>query len=262
MYIDTHCHLNFKAFKEDLDEVIDHAKKAGVEKIIIPGAKIDSSKEAVRIAQKYPNCFAAVGIHPHHAENILRASDTIKLLAQQPKVVAIGEIGLDYYQYKNCAAISATDKENQANLFLAQLQIAYDQHKPVILHCREAFDGMLNDLNHFILKHQNISGVFHCFSGNKEQLNKVLYMGFFAGFDGNITYPENSGLRELIKIIPLDRLLVETDSPYLTPIPYRGQRNTPSNIPVITGKIAEIKHLSIEEIAKITFSNATKLFHL
>ncbi|EKE22058.1 MAG: hypothetical protein ACD_7C00069G0001 [uncultured bacterium] len=273
MLIDTHCHLNFKAFKKDLDKVINDALKSGVEKIIIPGAKIKSSEEALKIAKNYPNCSAAIGIHPHHASSFFTSilysnvvkneiKEKLSFLAKQPKVVAIGEIGLDYYQYKDCPAVSKVDKKNQKELFLQQVEIAMKCHLPVIIHCREAFDDMLNDLNHFILKYQNISGVFHCFSGNKKQLKEVLNMGFYVGFDGNITYPENKHLSDLIRVIPLDRLLLETDSPFLTPLPYRGKRNKPAYIKYIASHIAKIKEQKMEKIAEITSSNATKLFRL
>lgn len=268
MLIDTHCHLNFKAFNKDLPKVIKRAKDANVEKIIIPGTKLDSSKQAIKIAQEYPSCFAAVGIHPHHMnEFIEKGIEVVKKeltqLTTQPKVVALGEIGLDYYQYKNYPPISETDKKKQKELLITQIKIAQKKNLPVIIHCQKAHDDLLDLLDNYIkTSKKSLSGVFHCFAGNKSHLNKVLNLGFFVGFDGNITYPENKHLRKLIRLIPLNRLLLETDAPFLTPIPHRSKRNEPLYLPFIALKIAEIKKETLERVAEITSSNATKLFHL
>jgi TatD DNase family protein len=265
MLIDTHCHLNFKAFDKDLKEIINAAKKVGVEKIIIPGAKIDSSSKACKIASIFPNCFAAVGIHPHHA-NLIELSRTENQLSnfikEKGEVIAIGEIGLDYHQYKGYPPLTDLDKENQKKLFLLQIEIAAKHKLPVIIHCRNAFDELLALFNNFTAPLNIPKGVFHCFSGNKNHLAAALDLGFYIGFDGNITYPENKHLQEVIKSTPLPSLLLETDSPFLSPIPYRGSRNTPANLVIIAQNIAQIHHQTAEKIEEITYSNAMKLFHL
>jgi len=263
MFIDTHCHLNFKSYKKDLPEVIKRATDNKIDKIIIPGAKLDTSRKAIEIAQQYGDCFAAVGIHPHHADLLSaadNASDLKNLLTGliiQPKVVAVGEIGLDYYQYKDCPPIDEETKKRQKELFLLQLELAQENNLPVILHCREAFDDLLN-----VLKDKNISGVFHCFSGNKQQLAEVLEMGFYLGFDGNITYPQNQHLRQLVESAPFDKLLLETDAPFLTPVPQRGNRNEPAFLVYTAQTVAEIKKTALDKVMEITCSNALKLFRL
>lgn len=261
MLIDTHAHLNFKAFKKDLDGVIQRALKADVEKIIIPGAKLDSSREAIKIAQEYPSCFAAIGIHPHHATNYSSLAEIFSL-AKQPKVVAIGEIGLDYYRYSNHPPISKLDKQTQKNLFCLQLELATEINLPVIIHCRQAYVDLLDILRAFLKNSKKITGVFHCFEGEKEHLFTVFNLGFYVGYDGNITYPENQHLRNLVNLTPADRLLLETDSPFLTPVPLRGSRNEPAYLPYIAAKVAEIQGKKSTTVAKITSDNALKLFNL
>lgn len=265
MFIDTHCHLNFKAFRNDLDEVIKRAHESGVEKIIIPGAKLDSSKKAVEIADTYENCFAAIGIHPHHVNEYVQKGPHIieaelTELSQKSKVVAIGEIGLDYHQYSDYPPISDETKTLQKELFELQLNVAIQGNLPVIIHCREAQNDIIETIKQ--LQNDNLRCVFHCFDGNKEYLNKVLALGFYVGFDGNSTYEQNSHLRHLIAATPLDRLLLETDAPYLTPVPFRGSRNEPSNISHIAAFIAQLLEVSEDFIASQTTRNAKALFHL
>lgn len=259
MLVDTHCHLNFKAFHKDLNEVIERAKKAGVEKIIIPGAKLDSSHRAVEIAGEYRKIFAAVGIHPHHA---LEETDfeELKKLAGNEKTVAIGEIGLDHHQYKNYPEITENAIKSQVYLFIEQLKIAHEFNKPVIIHCREAQSLLISEISGYMNKNGNLRGVFHCFEGSAEYLKKVLELGFYIGFDGNITYPENRRLRELIVLVPPDRLLLETDAPYLTPQNYRGRRNEPMYLSDTLEFIARATGVSPEELAVQTTKNANSLF--
>lgn len=264
MLIDTHAHLNFKAFNKDLPDVIERAQKKGVEKIIIPGAKIDSSYEAVKIAATYPSCYAAVAIHPHHIQEFVelgtkKVKEELQLLCKNKKIVAIGEIGLDYYQYRNSPPVSISDKESQKELFLLQLQIAFDLDLPAIIHCRNAHDDLLDIIKQY---NNKAKGVFHCFGGEEKHLQEVLKLGFYVGFDGNITYPENKNMKNLVKLTPLSKLLLETDSPYLTPLPFRGRRNEPAYITYITKEIAEIHQRSIEKIAEITSRNALNLFKI
>lgn len=268
MLIDTHCHLNFKAFEKDIDEVINRAKNAGVKKFIIPGAKIDSSRIAVEIAQEYDSCFAAVGIHPHHISEFMEfgtakvVSEITKLIIDKA-VVAIGEIGMDYHEYKGYPPVDRKTKNLQKELLLLQIDIAQKHSLPIIFHCRDAHDDQLELIENYIkYGGKQITGVFHCFGGEKRHLQKVLEMGFYVGFDGNITYPQNKNLQELVRLTPPDKLLLETDSPYLTPIPLRGQRNEPANLIHTASFTASIKQISPKKLAEITTRNALKLFKL
>lgn len=261
--IDTHAHLNFEAFKDDFEEVIKRAQNEGVEKIINVGANLDSSQKAVEIAQKYEGCYASVGIHPHHAADYDTAQyhSELEKLARRPKVVAIGETGLDYYTYKNGGI---ADPQKQKELFLAHLELAQRLNLPVIFHCREAHADMLEILKPYTLypKPYPIRGVFHCFSGDQKFLEAVLEMGFYIGFDGNITYRNAQGLRELVKTAPLERTLLETDCPYLPPEPFRGLRNEPKNVKIIARAVAEIKALPFTNVAQKTTQNACSLFRI
>lgn len=262
MFIDTHAHLNFQAFEKDLDEVIRQAQGAGVEKIINVGADLESSQRAVDLAQKYEGLSASVGIHPHHAGNhgnTENAKETLKKLAQYPKVVAIGECGLDYHSYER-GGVTAPQK--QKKLFLAQIKLAQELNLPVIFHCRDAHKDILKIFNFQLAIFSSIKGVFHCFSGDEKFLKEVLNRGFYIGFDGNITYKKAQNLRELVKLTPLARLLLETDAPYLPPEPFRGLRNTPANVKIIAKAIAQIKNLPGGKIAQATTQNAQTLFHL
>lgn len=264
MLIDTHAHLNFEAFDKDLDLVIKKAYEASVLKIIIPGAKIDSSFKAVHIANQSPECFAAIGIHPHHAleyQNNSGFKSDLKGLIINRKVVAVGEIGLDYHQYKNYPPVSQENKSWQKELFKQQLDLAAVNNLPVIIHCRKSFSDLLSIIERYA-KYKNLRGVFHCFSGSQKDLMRVLTMGFYVGFDGNITYPENAHLRNLIIKVPLDKLLIETDSPYLTPVPHRGKRNEPAYLNYLIEPIAQIYNKSIEEISLTTSGNANSLFRI
>ena len=266
MLVDTHAHLNFKAFDKDVSEVIRRAKKSSVNKIIVPGAKIDSSKKAGQIAEKYPGVYAAVGIHPHHVheftENGRNVINTLNRLAKHNKVVAIGEIGLDYYRYKNYPEITRDEISAQKKLFILQMKIAELFNLPVIIHCRNAHDDLFEILDKILTNTKfTHSGVFHCFGGNLIHLNKALEIGFFIGFDGNITYG-NLRLRELVKATPLHRIVLESDSPYLAPVPCRGSRNEPANLPYIASCVSDIHNRNLEEIVKTTTQNAMSLFLL
>jgi len=263
--IDTHCHLNFHAFKKDYDAVIKDAFDKGVETIINVGTKIDSSQKAVSLANTHKNLYAIVGIHPHHADKHDLSSDWIKQLehiAQQPKVVAIGEIGLDYFSYKSNDVVDPT---LQKEVFEAQIILAHKLRLPLQIHNRHAGRDILEILKY----HKNLlhdpPGMFHCFAGTIEVLKSALDMGFYIGFDGNITYPgiapgETTTLSELVKTAPLERIISETDSPFLTPIPHRGARNIPSYVIIVGETIAKIKHIPFETVKRQTMENARKIF--
>lgn len=264
--IDTHTHLNFKAFEDDYANVIHRAKASGVEKMFVVGTSLNSSKKAVIISKKQSACFATIGIHPHHVSEFelvgkKRIREQLLTLLCAKRIVAIGETGLDYHQYKNYPPISNVQKKLQKELLFLHLEIAKMLNLPVIFHCREAMDDMLEVLvASFKRLNYSSRGVFHCFEGIKSQRDKVLALGLSVGFDGNITYPESSQLRNLIATTPLERILLETDSPYLTPEPLREKRNEPKNLALIASFIASIKRDSLENIIKNTTQNAHRLF--
>lgn len=265
--IDTHCHLNFHAFDTDLDVVIKRAVAAGLTEIIIPGAKLSSSKKAVDIANRYENCFSAIGIHPHHIKEYIQMGETViseKLeeLLENKKTVAIGETGLDYYHYQDHPPVTQENKKSQTGLFRLQLKLAKKYNLPVIIHCREAQDDLLKIISEFMKVYGKIEGAFHCFDGSQDYLSSVLNLGFHIGFDGNVTYKNNRHLRNLVKSTPLDRLLLETDAPFLTPEPFRGMRNEPAYLLNTNAFIAEIHNVSPDHISKVTGNNAVSLFKL
>lgn len=265
--VDVHCHLNFKAFKDDYDEVIKRAFKAGVSKIINVGTKIDTSEKAVELAEKYENLYAIVGVHPHHADKLDPSTSSgwikeLEKLAKHPKVVAIGECGMDYYRYKSNDIV---DPKLQREVFIKQIKLAYKLKLPLQIHNRHAgadiLEILLNNKSYLL----DPPGMFHCMSGNLDFLEKVLSLGFFIGFDGNITYEgippgENTDLKDLVKATPLERFVIETDSPYLAPVPFRGSRNTPENVIIIAKKIAQIKRVSIDKIKEEATQNSHELF--
>lgn len=265
--VDVHCHLNFKAFAKDYDEVIKQAASAGVTSVINVGTQISSSQKAVALANQYENLYAIVGVHPHHADKVELGNDWIdelEKLAKEPKVVAIGEIGMDNYRYQSNGIV---DPKTQEEVFVAQIELAHRLKLPLQIHNRHAGEAIIKILlNHksYLL---NPPGMFHCFAGTKEVLKDALDLGFYIGFDGNITYPglapgETVSLSDLAKSTPIERIVTETDSPYLTPVPYRGERNEPSYATMVVRRLAEIKDLSFEAMAEQTSSNAKQLFKL
>jgi TatD DNase family protein len=267
MLIDTHCHLNFKAFYKDLDLVIKRAKNVGVDKIIIPGAKLNSSQRAIEIANTYNNCFASVGIHPHHVDEFynigkVETINSMKKMIFNKRTVAVGEIGLDYHDYKNYPKITTGIKNIQKELFLSQINLALEFKLPVIIHGRDSYEDVIDIVSDIMKNGMKLRGVFHCFSGNEKQLETILTLGFYIGFDGNITYPENEYLKKAVNLTPLENLLIESDSPYLTPIPYRHSRNEPSYIINTVKTISKIKNVYLEKINFHTTQNAVNLFHI
>lgn len=269
--VDVHCHLNFHSFEEDRDEVVKSALEAGVTKIINVGTKIDSSELAVELAQKYENLYAIVGVHPHHSDKIQEISDKkqdwiteLEKLAKKPKVVGIGEIGLDYFSYKSNAIV---DPKLQKEVLTKQIELAHKLKLPLQIHNRQAGRDILD----ILLSHKsyllNPPGMFHCFAGSMDILKSALQMGFYIGFDGNITYNglapgEDTDLKDLVKYTPIDRIVIETDSPYLTPEPKRGSRNMPEYA-IITAKfIAKLKGITFEDLEAKTTTNAESTFKL
>lgn len=276
MLIDTHAHINFKDYKDDADEVVKRALENDIWLINV-GAEFKTSKRAVEYAQKYSQgVFAAVGLHPIHlrAQKIKEGAvefevkeekfdyEKYKTLAQNSKVVAIGEIGLDYYHLKlELPEEILQFKDLQKELFLKQLELAQELNKPIIIHCREGHDNLLEILRtQYSEPKTNLRGVVHSFSGNYKQARQYRKLGFKIAFNGIITFA-----RDYDKVIldtPLEDILLETDCPYLAPIPYRGQRNEPLYIIEVAKKIAEIKNLTIEEVTKQTTLNAKEVFKL
>ena len=251
MLIDTHCHLDFPQFKKDFEAVLARAEEAGVGKMINPGVGIKESRQALELAKNHENIFAAVGIHPHEV-NSLNEGVLVELeeLAGDPKVVAIGEIGLDYFRMRN-------EKTVQQEAFRKQLELAQKLKKPVIIHSREADEDIFKILDNF-----EVRGVFHCFGGNWAFAQQVLERGFLIGLTGVVTFPKAVATHEVAKNIPLEKLLVETDAPFLAAQKFRGQRCEPAFVREVAEAIAEIKKTPIEEVAEKTTENTLNLFGL
>ena len=263
--IDVHCHLNFHKFENDYDQVIKDAKAVGVKKIINVGTQISSSKLAVKLADEYEDLYAIVGVHPHHTDKVPdNWIAELRELARHPKVIGIGECGLDYYDYKSNGIVNP---DTQKEIFIDQVEIASEAKLPLQLHSRNelARIELLEILKSNKNLLQTIPGMFHCMAGSKESLRSALELGFYVGFDGNITYNgipqgEPVELKELVRYTPLDRIVIETDSPYLAPCPYRGQRNEPKYAIIIGEVIAKIKGISFEEVAEQTDKNVATIF--
>lgn len=250
MYFDTHAHYDDKAFDADRDELLRAAHAEGVELIIDPGCDVESSRAALDLAAQYDFVYAAVGLHPEELDKVTTDSmDEIAALAHDPKCVAIGEIGLDYYW-------DDTHKEEQKTLLAAQLKLAAELDKPVIIHDREAHA----DSYDAVMSVPGLRGVFHCYSGSAEMAKELLKRGWYLGFDGPITYKNARRAIEVLELCPLERILIETDSPYLSPVPMRGRRNDSRNLRYIVGKIAEVKQLTPSEVASATLQNGKTLF--
>lgn len=249
MIIDSHAHLDFPPFDPDREAVIARARVAGMVAILNVGADLESSRASVALARQYDFIYAAVGIHPHDAETMTPAVlEELRHLARCPKVVAIGEIGLDYYR-------DLSPRPVQRQAFADQLALAAEVGLPVIIHCRDAWADTLA-----ILRGWSGRGVLHSYSGGPERLEEVLALGFSVGISGPVTFPNAHRLRAVVATVPLDRLLVETDCPYLTPEPYRGRRNEPAYVWYVAGAIARARGMTAEEVAQITTENARRLF--
>ncbi len=254
--IDTHAHLDMTDFAVDCDAVIERAVEAGVNRIITCGTSLESSEKAIALAEKYPQVLAAAGIHPHEAVDIQKTDITrIAGLTKYHKVVALGEMGLDFY--RNYAS-----QDSQYRTLRWQLELAGELRLPVIIHARQSTKEMLDILSDWVKQsHAGNPGVIHCFQGDTSAAREYLEMGFYLAFGGYIGYP-NSRLTEVIKTIPENRLLVETDAPYLPPQKYRGQRNEPAHITLTVEKLAEILETTAEQVGKQTTENAKRLFKL
>lgn len=253
--LDSHCHLNDEKLFPRRAEVIEEAKKRGVNLFLCVGWDVESSRLAVQIAHEFPEVYAAVGLHPENLDGVDEGSlMEIKELAKDPKVLAIGEIGLDYHWFKDPAI-----RENQKKWFIKQIELANELHLPVSIHARDA----TQDTYDLLLVHPVLSkGNLHCYSGSVEMMKKFVPLGFYFGFDGPITYKGSIEPKNNATQVPTERILTETDSPYLTPVPYRGQTNEPKYIPEILKEMAVLRGESIENMEKIVERNFKNLFHV
>ena len=247
MYIDTHCHLSMEDYL-DIDKVIEENKNALVEKIVVSGCSRESIEEVMDLKDKYDMVYVTIGYHPEYADTVTESDlDYLKSLLGEKKVVGIGEIGLDYHYTKE-------NKDKQIWLFEEQLKIADAFNLPVVIHSRDATMDTINTL-----KKYKVKGIIHCFSGSLETANIYISMGFLLGIGGVVTF-KNSKLKDVVKEVPLESIVLETDSPYLTPVPFRGKINSSKYLEFIANFIADIKNISLEELAEITSRNASSLF--
>lgn len=250
MFFDTHAHYDSGAFNVDRYEILDSMPSGGVGLIVNPGCDLESSTTAVALAGRYDFVYAAVGWHPEDIDKLSDAAFAeLEKLAAHPKCVAIGEIGLDYYW-------DASHKDEQKSLFRRQIELALRLDKPVIVHDREAHGDSLD----IVLDYPGLRGVFHCYSGSCEMASELLKRGWYLGFDGPITYKNARRALEVLELCPMDRIVIETDSPYLTPVPNRGKRNDSRQLKYVVEKIAEVKGLSPAEVEDITFDNGKRLY--
>ena len=249
--IDSHAHIYYRDYAGDFEEMLQRAADAGIAAILVVGTDIESSRESVELAEKYPQLYAAVGVHPHDAGRVTAACyDVIRELAlSSSKVVAIGEIGLDFYRDRS-------PRVDQEKVFRTFLRMANELGKPVIVHDRDAHQQVLDCLREERSQH----GVLHCFSGDSAMAAEALALGFYISIPGTITYPANEALREVVRTTSIDRMLVETDCPYLSPVPHRGKRNEPAYVRLAAERVAEVKGLTLEDVARITTKNVRDLF--
>lgn len=251
---DTHAHLHFPEFTDDLDAVLGRARDAGVRGMLTIGTDVETSRAALAIAAREPDVWAAVGIHPHAAA---AADDTalaeIERLAREPRVVAVGEIGLDFFR-------NLAPRDAQERCFTALLDLARRVGKPALVHCRDAHaetlamlaDGRVGD----------VGGIMHCFSGDAAIARRCLDLGLLVSIAGPVTYPNARALPEVVRVVPADRLVVETDCPYLPPQPFRGKRNEPAYVAITAARVAELRGEPLDELAAVMTANARRLFRL
>jgi TatD DNase family protein len=271
MLTDTHCHLDLNKFDQDRESVIQRAREAQLERILIPGLDLESSQAAIRLAESHPTIYAAVGFHPTDLDKFSeKAFGDLQKLSTHPRVVAIGEIGIDYYWVKE-----REERAFQIEILRRQLDFAASVNKPVIIHMREEEDIWFGQASIDLIQilrewHRRLvaeshplaekPGVLHSFNGNLETAQNAMDLNFYIGVTGPVTYKNAEEKRQIIRQLPLERLLIETDSPFLTPVPHRGKRNEPAFVAYIADKIAEIHMTTREQVAKITTSSAARLF--
>ena len=250
---DTHAHYDADQFAPDREAVLTALPAAGVGLVVDPGCDVASSREAVALAERFDHVYAAVGIHPEDCDGCTDADfDVIRELCRREKVVAVGEIGLDYYWKEN------PPRDFQEQVFRRQIELALELDLPVIIHDREAHGDSLR----IVLDYPGLRGVFHCFSGSPEMAQELLKRGWYLGFDGPITYKNAKRAPEVAAITPMDRIVIETDAPYMAPVPFRGKRNDSRLLPYVVEKLAEWKGVTPEEMTDITWQNGKRLFGL
>jgi len=254
MLIDSHCHIDDARYDNDREAILQRARETGVGHFVTIGCDLETSRAAVALAEKHPCISATVGVHPHEVKRIKQGwYEGLRALATSEQVVAYGEIGLDYHY-------DHSPRDVQRARFREQVQLARELRLPVVIHTREAQEDTITILKEE--KAQELGGVFHCFSGDAWLAKDALDLGFYLSFSGVVTFQNATMLRELVKTVPLARMLVETDSPYLTPAPHRGKRNEPAFVRFVAEKIAEIHGVEVEKVEELTSLNTQKLFRL
>ena len=253
MLFDTHAHYDSGAFNADREEVLASMPDQGVELILNPGCDLESSKTAVSLAERFPFVYAAVGVHPSDCETYTDEVEAeLRKLAEHPKVKAVGEIGLDYYWEDNAPA------EVQKAVFRRQMDLARELKLPVIIHDREAHRDCLE----IVKEYPDVTGVYHCYSGSVEDAKILVKLGWMLSFTGVVTYKNARKSLEVIQWLPVDRIMIETDSPYLTPVPFRGKRNDSGKVGLVAETIAQVKGLDVEEVIRITTENGKRFFRI
>lgn len=249
---DSHSHYNDEKFDIDREQIIKEVYEAGITRTVCVGYNVEKSKFALEIANSHDSIFATCGISPNDIEDFsLENLREIEKIGKNKKIVAIGEIGLDYYWNKE-------NKENQKELFIKQIEIANRLNKPIVIHTRDAYIDTIEILK----KHQvNKKGIFHCCPLNQELIKEGLKLGFYISFSGNITF-KNAKAEAILELVPMDKMLIETDSPYLTPEPFRGKRNNPSMVKLVAQRVSEVKKVPIETVTEITYKNANEIFNI
>ncbi len=251
--VDTHAHLDMKDFENDRDRVIKHAKEAGVAIIVTIGIDLESSQKAVELSQN-ESIYATVGVHPHDAKSFgIDKEPEFKELARSPKVVAIGEIGLDYYR-------NLSPKNIQKKVFSRMMELAIETNLPIVVHNRDAYEDTLELIKEY--RDDLSGGVIHCFSGDKYWARKFLDIDFYLSIPGIVTFSKAAALQEVVKWMPIEKMLIETDAPFLAPHPYRGKRNEPAYVKETALCISELKRISFEKIAEQTTENAYRIFKM
>lgn len=251
---DTHCHLNVDAFEEDVEETIERAKELGVSKFAVVGFDTETIKNSLELSQAHPEIYSIIGWHPTEAGSYSPdIQESLIQLLGQDKVVAMGEMGLDYYW-------NTSPKEVQEKVFRQQIQIAKDLKLPISIHMRDAIEDTYR-----ILKEEDVSsigGIMHSYSGDVDYMKRFLDLGMHISLSGVVTFKKAVEVHEVAKVVPLDRLLIETDAPYLAPVPYRGKRNEPGYVRYVAERVAELREMDFEELANVTMTNARRLFRL
>jgi TatD DNase family protein len=265
MFIDSHCHLFYDDFKNDLPEVISRAINSGVKYFIVPATNHETARQAIELAERYPSIFVSVGFHPLDlSEFTTERLAIIEKMIAHPKVIAIGEIGIDYFYDRS-------PREYQKEIFSLQIELAIRKNLPIIVHTRDSVQDAIDIAVRYAKSYPEWRnegkfqggkrGVFHCFTGDAAQAKALFDSNFLISFPGPVTF-KKSTMPDMIKEIGIENIIIETDSPYLTPVPFRGKRNEPSYIPLIAQKIADTVNISIEEVGRVTTANAKKLFNL